>query len=228
MPWILAPSFPSSPSWTRIIKKNDPRLQVSTSGAMPPNMIGAPADGWEGGDDKPVLYICASNSTRTQAILDHIRISVPDVHRRARVIEFTDAHEFEEHALRTVVADDDMYSGICVWLDSQNVAQYFGVMCRLALAFFPSHIPQDELQVREMRIMVTRLLTFADVAGVPLFIHQQEKAWNDFLTLREKHTETADEIKNIHTSKWAEFSFNKKHSDGNIRMRLGMTDPIDE
>lgn len=226
MPWVLTPSSLPSHSWTRVIKKHTPWLQVSTSSDMPPNMISVPSDGWES-EEKPVLYICASNATRTQAILDHIRISVPDVHKRARVMEFTDAHEFEEHALRTVVADDDMYSGICVWLDSQNVAAYFGVMCRLALAFFPSHIPGDDLQIREMRIMVTRLLTFADVGGVPLFIHPGEKVWDNFLALREKHPYTADELKGIHTNQWAQYGFDEKHSDGTIRMRLGMDDPID-
>jgi hypothetical protein len=100
-------------------------------------------------------------------------------------------------------------------------------MCRLALAFFPSHIPQDELQIREMRIMVTRLLTFADVGGVPLFIHHGEKVWDDFLALREKHPSSADELKAIHTNQGAHYGFDEKHSDGTIRMRLGMTDPID-
>ncbi len=72
-------------------------------------------------------------------------------------------------------------------------------MCRLALGVFPAHATHDEMHVRQVRLMLARILNFGDVPGVPLFIHHEDPSWDSFLDLKSLHAESAAEFQRIHT-----------------------------
>ncbi len=107
MPEILSPLSFASTSTAKS------KGRVKTSDAMPPNLRTPRSEAGDG-KSKPVLYICASNATRTAAILDYVEQAVQKLHERAKVYEFTDHREFEEHAKHTVSVDDSMYAGVCL------------------------------------------------------------------------------------------------------------------
>lgn len=198
--------------------------KTETAGSAPPRILSG-GSGNGDGREKRILYICASTADRLSQIEQCVTRIIPSVGRRVDILRYTQPWEFEKHALLKITQDESSYAGICVRLDPTNVDEFFGIMCRLALALIPASPGDEDIRLRAMRIMVTRFITFGNLDEETLILTPDHASWDSYFDLTKQHQPTSEELRLIHTIQGPQVDFSAEFDEGMMCSRLWMADP---